>query len=298
MEDSIQYASLRGAATGLLGETMQIMATSGEVFAVVGGWSPLLLNGGPIPHPGTRDVDLLFDRGAEEQALREVIQAFLSAGYLPSAKHPFQVLRPLRVGSAILLFNVDLLHPSETLEPSINSDLFADHMQLEAPLSADTMERYAMKSIALPQAGFVFDDHRITTVPVPVILPSGEARTVDVPVIDELALLITKSNSAQRTKRERDSFDLFVAVTQARNREQLADLLSELQDLHAEVFDQARSLQCYLTDGGRETFNANVGRYLPEGHPRDLDFAQPVVELLEVSGAVCDHLNCGRRING
>lgn len=57
------YSSVSQALKGLLVESVSIAQSANLEFAVVGGWSPLLLNSRPIPHPGTRDVDLLFHQG-------------------------------------------------------------------------------------------------------------------------------------------------------------------------------------------------------------------------------------------
>src|SRR6266566_9971104 len=105
------YPSLLSATKGLLGEVVQTVgpANVGD-FAVIGGWSPFFLNGSPIPHPGSRDVDLLFREGRTEHSLSTVVETLLEAGYLHSAKHEFQLLRLLDVAGTTFVFNVDLLH--------------------------------------------------------------------------------------------------------------------------------------------------------------------------------------------
>ena len=108
------FPNLKSAYLGLLGEACQIADTTGLSYAVCGGWSPFLRNSNPIHHPGTKDVDLLFSDGIKVDALHDVVKSFLKAGYLPSAKHEFQILRIFQVNNCELAFNIDLLHPSES----------------------------------------------------------------------------------------------------------------------------------------------------------------------------------------
>ena len=78
-------------------------------------------------YPGTKDVDVLFEDGFVEKQLEPVIHSFLESGFLVSAKHKFQVLRVLRVAEEQCIFNVDLLHPSESTE---TPEMFVHHLDL------------------------------------------------------------------------------------------------------------------------------------------------------------------------
>ncbi len=120
-----EYEDLEAARLGLLGESVDIVASLSIQYVVVGGWAPYLRNSSPIAHPGTYDVDVLFLKGRTPGYLADVVKAFICGGYLPSAKHRFQLLRELRVGATSLVFNVDLLHPSESEHPSVE---FVDHL--------------------------------------------------------------------------------------------------------------------------------------------------------------------------
>lgn len=64
------FASLEQARVALLCDAVRLASSSGESFAVIGGWSPFLLNSTPIKHPGTADVDLLFAEGVTAGQLK------------------------------------------------------------------------------------------------------------------------------------------------------------------------------------------------------------------------------------
>ncbi len=231
------YESLNAAAKGLLGEATSIAGRCGKEFAVVGGWSPVLRNTAVVSHPGTRDVDLLFSEGPTKEALKDVVSAFLDSGYLLSAKHEFQVLRTLPVGGRSFVFNVDLLHPHEG---EVKGELCVDQLSFPIP-HEDYKSTYVFtKSIALPNAGFVFDGF-VAEVSIEFIMPDGTKAEHVVPVIDEVGLLATKSKSCMVQKRPRDIFDIYLAVSSPRNLEGFRANLNRLKDRHERVF---ASLEC------------------------------------------------------
>jgi len=69
------FSTIPEAVRGLLGEACTIANKSNLRYAACGGWSPCLRNSGTIPHPGTKDVDLLFSQATEVGALWEVLAA-------------------------------------------------------------------------------------------------------------------------------------------------------------------------------------------------------------------------------
>ena len=221
------YESLQAAATGLLVEACQIANDSELEYAVCGGWSPFLRNSTPIQHPGTKDVDLLFSEACEIGALKHVVALFCENGFLHSAKHDFQLLRTLTVNGHDFVFNVDLLHPTETKK---SPELFVDQWELPVPVDDFGKARFMSKSIALPDSNFVFSGYveRETVVSFGI--------TVDVPLIDEVALLVTKSKSYLNVKRTRDLFDAFLAITQPKNGEQFQSKLTQLQSDDGDTF--------------------------------------------------------------
>ena len=231
------YGSLNAAAKGLLGEATSIATRCGKEFAVVGGWSPVLRNTGAVSHPGTRDVDLLFSEGATKEALKDVVFAFLDSGYLLSAKHEFQVLRTLRVGGRSFVFNVDLLHPHEG---EVKGELCVDQLSFPIP-HEDYKSTYVFtKSIALPNAGFVFDGF-VAKETIEFLMPDGTKASHAVPVIDEVGLLATKSKSCMVQKRPRDIFDIYLAISSPRSLEGFKANLQRLRNRHERVF---ASLEC------------------------------------------------------
>jgi hypothetical protein len=108
------FDSINDAARPLLGETTLILDRFGTDYVVVGGWSVCLLNDPDLIHPGTADVDVLFQNAATKGTIEGVVEVFLKGEYLLSAKHPFQLLRKIRVCGREFFFNVDLCHPLET----------------------------------------------------------------------------------------------------------------------------------------------------------------------------------------
>jgi len=231
------YDSLNAAAKGLLGEASSIANSSGKKYAVCGGWSPVLRNTTVVTHPGTRDVDLLFSEGATKEALKDVVTAFLDSGYLLSAKHEFQVLRTLQVCGRSFVFNVDLLHPHEG---EVKGELCVDQLSFPIP-HEDYKSTYVFtKSIALPNAGFVFDGF-VANETIEFLMPDGTKVSHVVPIIDEVGLLATKSKSCMVQKRPRDIFDIYLAISSPRSFEGFKANLGRLKNRHERVF---ASLEC------------------------------------------------------
>jgi hypothetical protein len=241
------FQNLMEAASAVLGEAVLLAQRSTFPFAVIGGWSPFLLNSGAIRHPGTRDVDLLFSRGKEIGALRDVLKTFVSSGYVPSAKHPFQLIRILEVERQRVAFNVDFLHPDEKDK---SEDMFVDHHDLDLWIDDQRLGKLLMKSIVTPVSQFIFDGH-VEVLGREISLPDGSCHTVEIPLMDELGTLVTKAESVKSTKRQRDALDIFVAITQARNQSKLASDASELQKSHPFAFVALENLRDQV--GGEKT---------------------------------------------
>jgi hypothetical protein len=195
-------------------------------FAVVGGWSPFFLNNALSLHPGSKDVDLLFDNATQPKSLENVVRAFLDRGYLLSAKHEFQLLRVAQVGAEQLVFNVDLLHPNESAwGRSIGR--FVDQIELPLPDSEFAKSRF-VKSITLPDSQFIFDYDRVALIPLTISLPDGGTVKCELPIADESAILVTKSKSMAVPKRPRDILDIFMAVAYCRDRIRMADFFKDI----------------------------------------------------------------------
>jgi hypothetical protein len=246
---------------------------------VIGGWSPFLLNSKPTKHPGTADVDLLFAKGVTPGRLRSVYELFLSEGYYPSAKHAFQLIQVIQVGPEKLAFNIDFLHPDEQGQ----RNLFADHIELPVPLTPFLKRHLKMKSIAVPASRFIFKYQRISTVSVRGIGPSGQETITDVPLIDEAALIVTKSYSFRSPKRTRDLLDIYLAVKQCRDRSEVTAFLRELKESEPETFNTLYAVGQTITQNpGMLTI---ASEYLP---PSDREPAEQMqfslIEFLREAG--------------
>lgn len=227
------YTSILDAARGLLGETTKLLNDIGANFVVVGGWSPLLRNSGPIGHPGTRDVDILFEEGTEAGRLKSVVEHFLRRDYHPSAKHDFQLLRILSVAGIDFVFNVDLLHAGEA---SAKPEMFVDHVSLPVPLSEYCDSTFSVKSIVMPEAAFLFDGH-VSPFALETVTPDGRQIQIQVPLMDEVGVVVTKSESVKGIKRKRDALDIYLAVSQATDYQKLVGQFQRLRTLNGSVYN-------------------------------------------------------------
>ena len=204
------FRSVLEGATFLLGDTCRLLNEIEAEYVIVGGWTPYLLNKTDIVHPGTRDVDILFKDAYIEGNIAHLIKAFLRNGFVASAKHDFQLLRTLEFGSHSLVYNIDLLHPSESKK---NFELFVDHFDLGIPTANGVPEGKMVRSIVIPETDLIFDgmseDYYL------------EYRGVDraknqvrLPLMNHLGLLISKADSVTNVKRKRDSFDIYLILQQ------------------------------------------------------------------------------------
>lgn len=207
---------------------------------VIGGWCPYLRNRSGIPHPGTLDVDILFKRGECEGSLRPAIDALRQAGFILSAKHSFQLLREKAVRGERLIYNVDLLHPSMN---DTHPGTFADHLDLDVPLDEEERRVKKVTSIVLPNSAVLFQEN---------LSSKFTEWGITFDLVDFTGMFITKMDSCQKQKRERDAFDLFVALKSdqidfpaiARIRKgnsrvnKSLNLLSEYMENHGATFDE------------------------------------------------------------
>ncbi len=221
------YRDKLTACQGILGESVEIAQSTGLPFAVVGGWSPFYLNNPAGLHPGSKDVDLLFSEAVEVKGLAKVVERFLARGYLPSAKHDFQLLRVVDGGNGRFVFNVDFLHPKESTVPPGES-LFVDHLELPFPESEFIKEQHFVRSIALPSSQFIFDFKRIAQKSVRCRFVDGREAEVTVPLADEAAILVTKSESMRGSKRPRDPLDVYLAIAYCRDRSETTSFFGKI----------------------------------------------------------------------
>ena len=224
---------------------------------VVGGWSPYLRYKGCLSHPGTKDVDILLSDAAAEFGIRKIIDIFLSNGYLVSAKHDFQLLKSVEVDGRNLVFNIDLLHPSETQR---NPELFVDQFDLKI-YENDLDEIKFVRSMVLPSSKILFKNEFNSQFKV--VSPATE-NSVNIPLITEAGCILSKCESVSLAKRKRDAFDIYLSLTNIGQ----ADFVKALQpyadiDGVAAMLTSLRNFLCEPVEncGSTLEFDSRVLRY-------------------------------------
>mgnify|MGYP003668689556 FL=1 len=203
MNKSIE--NIQEGANSLLADTFHIMNSNKINYIIVGGWSPYLLNSTEIIHPGTKDVDILFERGYEKENLKGIIETFISQGFLLYAKHDFQLFKKIQVNDYEFIYNIDILHPYET---KWESEIFVDHLELDFPADKYQNHNFKMKSIALPDSNVLFDN-LFTEFEIDFPLSHGDKTIQNVRLMSELGCLITKSKSVKIKKGLEIHWNLF-----------------------------------------------------------------------------------------
>lgn len=262
------YPNIMSATTGVLVEVCRILNRINVEYVIVGGWSPYLLVDSPYNHPGTNDVDVLVrDEGALE-TLSQAARSLLSAGYSPSAKHSFQLLKSLRVEKQMegenqeLVFNVDLLHPKES---STNPEILADLFDLGIKEDEVRDDTRFIKSIALPSSEAIFDgmsqEQSITH-----ITPTGGEETVSFQLMDLLGLLVSKFKSVKSEKRPRDAFDIFLVFADKNSTDFIERSKQHLSN-RAAVRRTLGKLKSYV-ESDAEKFDYNVQKFVQKFTPQ------------------------------
>lgn len=254
------YENILSASKGLLLDAINVLSESNVTFVVVGGWCPYLRNALPIRHPGTKDVDILFSDGNIKGALNDAVELFLNHGYLVSAKHDFQLLKQLKVGNREFVFNIDLLHPSETIN---NPELTIDHFDLGVTESDLPGEKH-VRSIVLPSSQLIFDGF-YSIFPVQHTLPSGVHSQLDIPLIDGAGLVLSKSQSVKVKKRPRDAFDIYLILRQSDEHEICEKLRNSAKQIRP-IKDLLIELQEFVNESVPDgsfynQFDLNVAKY-------------------------------------
>lgn len=249
--------TLQDGALALLGETTQILNENGIEYIIVGGWSPFLLNSSPLPHPGTKDVDVLFKSGIQEGELKTIIQKFLSNGFIPSAKHSFQLLKPIELNRQNFMFNIDLLHPNDQ---ELKPGMFVDHIDFPVKESKNLRIDYKGKTIILPKSDYFFDGfttHRKQDIQ----LSNGETVTAEFDLLNEAGLILSKSSSVFNEKRTRDAYDIFLAIKQSSNYDKM---ISELRNIHQSNNDIQLALRKMYEAEKMKIIEDNVYQWMSE----------------------------------
>lgn len=214
-------------------------------YIIIGGWCPYLRNASAVHHPGTYDVDVLFQEGNRNGALASAIATLLERGFAPSAKHPFQLLTEKKVNGNRLIYNVDLLHPrmSET-----DKGMFVDHLELDIPLDDEERRLKIQGSVVLPNSEILFKKG---------LFSRFTMGSIHFNLVDFTGMFITKMDSCQKQKRERDALDLYIAVKSA---QVSFETLTTLRAADERVRKSLDSLLAYLDSKGEE-FDNNVALF-------------------------------------
>jgi hypothetical protein len=249
------YPTKMDAGRGILLEACRSLQSAHIDFVIAGGWVPYLRGGNlEFPHPGTHDVDILFDD--EVAPMKTAVTELLSAGYVPSAKHPFQLLKKLRVGGKELVFNIDLMHPAESAR---DEDLFHDIVDLGIREDYDSHITHVIKSICFPSAKIVFAEHLWSPFDVTGVLPDGSQENRAIPLLDNAGLILSKCQSASKAKRARDSFDIYYVLSGV-DGAATAQRLIYLAKTFPQIDEQLKHLREYL-EKSPNIFNDRVRQF-------------------------------------
>jgi len=211
----------------LLKETASILEKAKVEYIIIGGWSPFLLNSNEkFKHPGTKDVDILFKDGTNQGELKHVILLFLENNFLLSAKHDFQLLKEIKIQGKSFVYNIDLLHPSESIS---NPELFVDHLEFDIPIDKYRSHNFMQRSIALPESNILFNGYSEK-------IHVGEINS-DITLMNETGCLITKSSSVKVKKRPRDSYDIFLAINNCRDYDVMVSQILSLRQVDEPAFN-------------------------------------------------------------
>ncbi len=253
---SHNYASLAEGARALLVEACSVLNEKGVEYVIAGGWVPVLRGSSDttLHHPGTRDVDVLFND--DRETIRNAVQLLLASGFVLSAKHEFQLLKALQVGSREFVFNIDLMHPTEA---STSPEMFQDIMDLGIDDNYDENSP-KVKSICFPSSAIIFERNLWSMFKVAATDSDGKHFECTIPLMDEAALILSKADSVKQAKRARDAFDIYFVLAGPKG-ETVASRLSQLSTSFAQVSDQLSLLRKFLNENS-EKFDTNVSTYL------------------------------------
>lgn len=265
------------AQRGILVETCQALLANKVEYVIAGGWVPYLrVMHSAVKHPGTNDVDVLFNDKLEP--LKLAVKALLDAGYVPSAKHPFQLLKRLNVDEEPFVFNVDLMHP---VEQARDENMFQDIIDLGVKDDYDSEQTHIIKSISFPSSRIIFDENLWSNFEVEATLPNGQIGQISIPLMDECGLILSKCAIVGHPKRSRDAFDIYYILAST-NGPETAEKLRHLAIKYIQVNEQLDLLNVYLENNSGK-FDSRVNRHAGAGHllhATDLHATDHVRDLL------------------
>lgn len=240
--------SIQDGARSLLKDTAEALQQFPDLqYIVIGGWCPVLRNKTTLVHPGTLDVDLLFRESYISGSINEVVKHFLEFGFIPSAKHPFQLMRVQNIRGKDFVFNIDLLHPRMQSDKT-TSGMFVDHLDLDVPLTNAETEFKKMKSVVLPNSEVLFlsglfSREAIEGAPFNLVTFEG--------------MFVTKMDSCQKQKRERDAFDIYLGFL---GKDISASTIKAIANFDHRISESLKKFVQYLKESGAE-FDQNVRQF-------------------------------------
>lgn len=243
--------SIEDGSKALLKDAATVLSNFPDVqYIVIGGWCPALRNTTRFQHPGTLDVDLLFKDSYRNGSIERVVRSFLDTGFCPSAKHPFQLMKSQSIKGKDFIFNIDLLHPN-MMDDKNAIGMFVDHLELDVPLNNTKIETKKVKSIVLSNSEVLFRE---------MLFSRESIESIEFNLISFDGMFITKMDSCQKPKRERDSFDIYLGF--------LGDCidvgrLRSLAEKDERISASLEKFKIFLNDNC-STFNNNVNMFSHE----------------------------------
>lgn len=259
VEQGPKFSNWNDATRSLLLSSATALNRSGAKYVIVGGWVPTLMEGHPhLQHPGTRDVDVLFD--GDISTMRRAVESMLDGGFIPSAKHDFQMMRPLHVHGRTFVFNVDFMHPAEK---QVSRGLLTEVFDLGVDDEFDPSGKRWVRSIVFRSAPLVFEEHMWRPRSVSGILPDGQNVEVAIPLLSQAALVLSKAESVKEPKRPRDAFDIYFVLS-GPNGGEIHRELSDLAARHPAVAERLSNLRSWIIEES-EAFKSRVEQFSKDG---------------------------------
>lgn len=251
---AFEFKTINDAACCLLGESVSIINQFAADYVIIGGWSPYLrYNSGKI-HPGTKDVDVLFHNANNVDAIKDIIIGFLERGFLLSAKHDFQLIKLYNVSGREFAFNVDVLHPTKSAI-KIEDDMFVKHLDVEVPISSLRSDTYKFKSIVQPEAECIFSETMHDNFDLNYTNSNGQNENVQFELLNDIGCLFSKSTSCQNSKRHRDSFDIYLSITNNDNYDGLIKKILKLKTSESSAFNSLIALKAFFEKDDKMYYN-------------------------------------------
>jgi hypothetical protein len=144
-----------------------------------------------------------------------------------------------------LVYNVDLLHPSMGDE---DTGMFVDHLDLDVFMDAEERRVKKATSIVLPNSAILFQEN---------LSSKFNFQGINFDLVDFTGMFITKMDSCQKQKRERDSFDIYVGL-----KSNLIDFsaITRIRKMNSRIDDSLNLLSDYLTNNN-QMFDQNVAKF-------------------------------------